>query len=73
MKFKKEERVHKALVDKALMQPNHFDVTDLEKEAEMEVREKLEKEKASKELAEIRKQRKEERLQKAAKKKRRLN
>ncbi|KAF2879324.1 hypothetical protein ILUMI_26835 [Ignelater luminosus] len=34
MKFKKEERVNRPLIDKALTQPVRFDITELRKEAE---------------------------------------
>lgn len=50
MKFKKEEKLNRALVDKALTQPRQFDMQDLLKEldnevAEIERQEKLQEEK----------------------------
>ncbi|KAH0815757.1 hypothetical protein GEV33_007033 [Tenebrio molitor] len=59
MKFKKEERVNKALVDKAIMQPCGFDFNDFKHEVDME----------EKELEELEKQKERERqLKKEAKK-----
>uniref|UniRef100_V5GSX4 Transcription factor TFIIIB n=1 Tax=Anoplophora glabripennis TaxID=217634 RepID=V5GSX4_ANOGL len=49
-KFKKEERINRGLIDKAVMQPCNFDYTELKHEVEMEERE----------LEELRKQKEDE-------------
>lgn len=51
MKFKKEERMNRALVDRAVMQPSKFDIMALKHEMEMEEREVLEREKMKREVA----------------------
>lgn len=38
MKFKKEERLNQALINKAVMQPSEFDMTELRKDLEVETR-----------------------------------
>lgn len=53
IKFKKEEKLNRQLVDKALMQPCHFDFEDLKNEMEME----------EMELEELRRQNEEQRKQ----------
>lgn len=53
MKFKKEERMNRALVDRAVMQPSKFDISELKHEMEMEEREVLEREKLKKEVKAI--------------------
>ncbi|GJQ79163.1 hypothetical protein Trydic_g5413 [Trypoxylus dichotomus] len=45
MKFKKEERLNQALVNKAVMQPCEFDMTELRKDLELEERKAEEKKK----------------------------
>ncbi|KAJ3666248.1 hypothetical protein Zmor_001701 [Zophobas morio] len=60
MKFKKEERINKALVDKAIMQPCGFDFHDFKHEVDME----------EKELQELEKQKEREKIMKQEAKKR---
>lgn len=53
MKFKKEERINRVLIDKALMQPTNFDISHLKHEMELEERTLAEMEKIKKEKQEL--------------------
>ncbi|XP_065167678.1 transcription factor TFIIIB component B'' homolog [Atheta coriaria] len=54
MKFKKEERVNRALIDRAVMQPIQFDITDLQRDLEKQELEKLRNEQIKKDLKQYR-------------------
>ncbi|KAI4467694.1 rna polymerase iii transcription initiation factor b [Holotrichia oblita] len=49
MKFKKEERLNQSLINKAVMQPCEFDMTELRKDLELEERKAEEKKKRAEE------------------------
>lgn len=49
MKFKKEERLNQALINKAVMQPCEFDMTELRKDLEMEEKRAEEKKRRAEE------------------------
>ncbi|KRT84632.1 hypothetical protein AMK59_2095, partial [Oryctes borbonicus] len=53
MKFKKEERFNQTLINKAVMQPSDFDMTELRKDLELEERKAQEKKKRIEEVKAI--------------------
>ncbi|CAG9859002.1 unnamed protein product [Phyllotreta striolata] len=73
MKFKKEEKTNRQLIDKAMMQPCRFDFEDLKCELEMEEREmnalRIQNEKQKKEKEENVKKQQHKMLEKAKKRK----
>lgn len=64
MKFKKEEKINRMLIDKALMEPNTYDITELQKEMEMEEREERDKQKVQQEVKLLAKKEAEEKRKK---------
>lgn len=50
MKFKKEEKINRTLIDRALMVPNTYDITELKREMELEEREEKDKETIKREV-----------------------
>lgn len=60
MKFKKEEKINRPLIDRALMVPNTYDITELKNEMELEEREERAKEKIQEEVTLIAKKKAEE-------------
>lgn len=64
MKFKKEEKINRPLIDRALMVPNTYDITELKKEMEREEREERAKEKIKQEVELLAKKKAEERRKK---------
>uniref|UniRef100_A0A1B0D8B3 Transcription factor TFIIIB component B'' Myb domain-containing protein n=1 Tax=Phlebotomus papatasi TaxID=29031 RepID=A0A1B0D8B3_PHLPP len=74
LKFKKEERLNRALVDKALMYPKSFDLDELRKELEKSAQENAAAAKDEKKqaVAEMKKERKNQRKEKFSSKKRPL-
>lgn len=69
MKFNKEEKINRTLIDKALMQPCGFDFYVLKEEVELEQREKAELEKLKMEENKKKEERKEKELQRKRKRK----
>lgn len=69
MKFKKEEKINRALIDRALMVPNTYDITELKSEMELEEREEREKERVKREVDELAKRKTEENRKKRGEKK----
>lgn len=64
MKFKKEEKINRTLIDRALMVPNTYDIAELKREMEMEVREERDKEKIKREVELLTKKKLEEKRKK---------
>lgn len=64
MKFKKEEKMNRTLIDRALMVPNTYDISEIQREVEIEEREEREKEKAKQEVEQLAKQQAEEKRKK---------
>lgn len=64
MKFKREEKLNMALVNKALMEPSSYDITKIQKEVELDKREEREREKVEMELEEKTKKRADEKQKK---------
>lgn len=64
MKFKKEEKINRPLIDRALMVPNTYDITELKKEMELEEREERAKEKIQEEVTLIAKKKADEKRKK---------
>ncbi|RZC40141.1 transcription factor TFIIIB component B'' -like protein, partial [Asbolus verrucosus] len=56
MKFKKEERINKTLIDRAIMQPCGFDFNDFKHEVDMEEKELLELERQKEREKELKKE-----------------
>lgn len=73
MKFNKEEKINRSLIDKALMQPCGFDFYVLKQEVELEKREKAELEKLKLEETKKKEERKEKEVQRKRKSKHFLN
>lgn len=69
MKFNKEEKINRTLIDKALMQPCGFDYYVLKEEVELEQREKAELEKLKLEERKKKWERKEKEIQRKRKSK----
>lgn len=69
MKFNKEEKINRSLIDKALMQPCGFDFYVLKEEVELEKREKAELEKLRLEESKKKQEKKEKEMQRKRKSK----
>lgn len=69
MKFNKEEKINRTLIDKALMQPCGYDFYVLKEEVELEQREKAELEKLKLEESKKKEERREKELQRKKKSK----
>lgn len=68
MKFKKEEKINRTLIDRALMVPNTYDITELQREMELEEREEREKERVKREVEELAKRKMQENRKKRGEK-----
>lgn len=66
-KFKKEERINRSLIDKAVMQPCNFDYVELKHEVEMEEKELEELQKQKEEESKLKKKKIEEKQAKKRK------
>lgn len=68
MKFKKEEKVNRTLIDRALMEPNTYDISELRREIELEEREEREKERVKREVEQLARKEAEEKRKKRGEK-----